>query len=61
MVIAPRMDHGTRARYQCYDGYELVGNHTTECRYGNWSSEIPVCLESKLLSYSAVASRTFVS
>ncbi|KAK7593077.1 hypothetical protein V9T40_007829 [Parthenolecanium corni] len=45
MVIAPRMDHGTRARFQCYDGYELIGNHTTECRYGNWSSEMPACVE----------------
>lgn len=52
MVIAPRMDHGTRARFQCYDGYELIGNHTTECRYGNWSSEMPACVESEPFSLS---------
>lgn len=46
MVIAPRMDHGTKARFRCYDGFTIQGNRTTECKYGNWSSEVPLCLES---------------
>ncbi|XP_065203954.1 sushi, von Willebrand factor type A, EGF and pentraxin domain-containing protein 1-like, partial [Planococcus citri] len=45
MIIAPKMEHGTKARFKCLDGYTILGNKTTECKYGNWSSEVPLCVE----------------
>ncbi|XP_066943300.1 sushi, von Willebrand factor type A, EGF and pentraxin domain-containing protein 1-like isoform X2 [Macrobrachium rosenbergii] len=45
MVIAPRTDHGMRARYRCKDGYKLEGPTTTECDYGNWTGTTPKCRE----------------
>lgn len=44
-VIAPKTDHGMRARFACRDGYTLNGNDVIECSYGNWSGEIPLCDE----------------
>lgn len=44
-VIAPKTDHGMRARFACRDGYTLRGSDVTECSYGNWSGEIPHCEE----------------
>ncbi|XP_015605333.1 uncharacterized protein LOC107272574 isoform X2 [Cephus cinctus] len=51
IVIAPKTDHGMRAVFKCKDGFELVGggpeNTSTfvECRYGNWTGDIPHCIE----------------
>ncbi|XP_014258644.1 CUB and sushi domain-containing protein 3 isoform X2 [Cimex lectularius] len=45
MVIAPKTEHGMKARFSCKDGYTLKGEGTTECRYGNWTGEIPYCQE----------------
>ena len=46
MVIAPRMEHGSRALYKCKDGFQLAGSNVTECNYGNWSGLPPTCQES---------------
>lgn len=46
MVIAPRMEHGSRALYKCKDGFQLGGSNVTECNYGNWSGLPPACQES---------------
>jgi hypothetical protein len=51
MVIAPRIEHGTRALFKCKDGFQLVGPNTTECMYGNWSEAMPVCQESKSFAH----------
>ena len=51
MVIAPRIEHGTRALFKCKDGFQLVGPNTTECMYGNWSEAMPVCQESKAFAH----------
>ncbi|XP_073987217.1 hig-anchoring scaffold protein isoform X2 [Rhodnius prolixus] len=45
MIIAPKTDHGMKARFACKDGYVLKGENTTECRYGTWSSAHPYCQE----------------
>ena len=51
MVIAPKTDHGMRAVFKCKDGFSLVGggpNNSSkhvECRYGNWTGDIPHCIE----------------
>ncbi|XP_068084486.1 sushi, von Willebrand factor type A, EGF and pentraxin domain-containing protein 1 [Anabrus simplex] len=45
MVIAPKTDHGMRARFKCKDGYTLRGGNTTECRFGNWTGDMPYCQE----------------
>lgn len=52
MVIAPRIEHGSKALYKCKDGYQLRGSNVTECGYGNWSGAPPVCQESKLPALS---------
>uniref|UniRef100_A0A1B6DCY4 Sushi, von Willebrand factor type A, EGF and pentraxin domain-containing protein 1 n=2 Tax=Clastoptera arizonana TaxID=38151 RepID=A0A1B6DCY4_9HEMI len=45
MVIAPKTEHGMKARYKCKDGFTLRGENTTECQYGNWTGELPYCQE----------------
>lgn len=45
MVIAPRMDHGMKARFKCKDGFEMVGYPLVTCSFGNWTGEIPKCEE----------------
>lgn len=51
MVIAPKTDHGMRAVFKCKDGFTLIGggpNNSSkhvECRYGNWTGDIPHCIE----------------
>ena len=45
MVIAPKIDHGMKAKFTCKDGFELKGNLFIECSYGNWTGEIPICSE----------------
>lgn len=45
MVIAPKMEHGMKARFKCKDGYQLKGNEFIECSFGNWTGEQPKCEE----------------
>ncbi|XP_012545704.3 uncharacterized protein LOC101741571 isoform X2 [Bombyx mori] len=45
MVIAPKTDHGMKARFRCKDGYEMKGNPIVVCSFGNWSGETPKCEE----------------
>ncbi|XP_063369637.1 uncharacterized protein LOC134657962 [Cydia amplana] len=45
MVIAPKTEHGMKARYRCKDGYELRGNPIVVCSFGNWSGEAAKCEE----------------
>ncbi|KAG6451661.1 uncharacterized protein LOC115444557 [Manduca sexta] len=45
MVIAPKTEHGMKARFRCKDGYELKGNPIVVCSFGNWSGETPKCEE----------------
>ncbi|CAG4983211.1 unnamed protein product [Parnassius apollo] len=45
MVIAPKTEHGMKARFRCKDGYELKGNPIVVCSFGNWSGETPRCEE----------------
>ncbi|VVC93465.1 unnamed protein product [Leptidea sinapis] len=45
MVIAPKTEHGMKARFRCKDGYELKGNPIVVCSFGTWSGETPKCEE----------------
>ncbi|XP_071053370.1 sushi, von Willebrand factor type A, EGF and pentraxin domain-containing protein 1 isoform X3 [Onthophagus taurus] len=45
MVIAPKIDHGMKAKFTCKDGFELKGNQFIECSFGNWTGEVPICQE----------------
>ncbi|XP_025833136.1 sushi, von Willebrand factor type A, EGF and pentraxin domain-containing protein 1 isoform X2 [Agrilus planipennis] len=45
MVIAPKMEHGMKAKFKCRDGYEVLGNDTVSCSFGEWVGEIPSCQE----------------
>lgn len=51
MVIAPKTDHGMKAIFKCKDGFELIGggpynnSYSVECQYGNWTGDIPHCIE----------------
>ncbi|XP_045762822.1 uncharacterized protein LOC123865673 [Maniola jurtina] len=45
MVIAPKTEHGMKARFRCRDGYELKGNPIVVCSFGVWSGEAPKCEE----------------
>ncbi|CAG9571132.1 unnamed protein product [Danaus chrysippus] len=45
MVIAPKTEHGMKARFRCKDGYELKGNPIVVCSFGVWSGETPKCEE----------------
>lgn len=45
MVIAPKTEHGMKARYKCKDGYTIRGEGTTTCLFGNWTGEPPYCQE----------------
>ncbi|KAL1454321.1 hypothetical protein WDU94_010593, partial [Cyamophila willieti] len=45
MVIAPKTDHGMRSLFKCHDGYELRGENTTLCQYGEWVGASPTCIE----------------
>jgi hypothetical protein len=45
MVIAPKTEHGMKARFRCKDGFELKGNPIVVCSFGNWSGEAPKCEE----------------
>lgn len=45
MVIAPKTEHGMKARFRCKDGFELKGYPIVVCSFGNWSGETPQCEE----------------
>ncbi|KAG8189218.1 hypothetical protein JTE90_013750 [Oedothorax gibbosus] len=45
MVIAPKTDHGMKALFRCKDGFKLDGPNVTECSFGIWTGETPVCNE----------------
>ncbi|XP_058446633.1 sushi, von Willebrand factor type A, EGF and pentraxin domain-containing protein 1 isoform X1 [Malaya genurostris] len=55
MVLAPKTEHGMRARFKCKDGYNLTapgGKELTNpndyvliCSFGNWTGETPLCQE----------------
>ena len=47
MVIAPKTEHGMKARFRCKDGFELKGNPIVVCSFGVWSGETPKCDEGK--------------
>lgn len=47
MVIAPKTEHGMKARFRCKDGFELKGNPIVVCSFGNWSGEMPKCEEGR--------------
>lgn len=48
MVIAPKTEHGMRARFKCKDGYTLLGDNITKCLFGNWTGVQPYCQEGEL-------------
>jgi len=48
LVIAPKTEHGMRARFKCKDGYILRGGNITKCLYGNWTGVQPYCQEGEL-------------
>ena len=44
--------HGSKAYYQCFNGYELSNKHTNvsaelKCQNGNWNGAVPLCIKSK--------------
>lgn len=55
MVLAPKTEHGMKARFKCKDGFKLVspeGKDVTDpndyvlmCSFGNWTGETPHCQE----------------
>ncbi|XP_021700723.1 sushi, von Willebrand factor type A, EGF and pentraxin domain-containing protein 1 [Aedes aegypti] len=55
MVLAPKTEHGMRARFKCKDGYTLVApggkelsnpnDYVLICSFGNWTGETPQCQE----------------
>lgn len=55
MVIAPKTEHGMKARFRCKDGFNLTapgGREITDpnefvmtCSFGNWTGHIPYCQE----------------
>ncbi|XP_041978220.1 uncharacterized protein LOC121732407 isoform X2 [Aricia agestis] len=45
MVIAPKTEHGMKARFRCKDGFELKGNPIVVCSFGVWTGETPRCEE----------------
>ncbi|EFN84956.1 MAM domain-containing glycosylphosphatidylinositol anchor protein 1 [Harpegnathos saltator] len=38
---------GRIMRYDCFEGYLLVGNKYTSCMHGNWDTPVPVCVSTK--------------
>lgn len=55
MVLAPKTEHGMKARFRCKDGFNLTapgGKEITDpnefvmtCSFGNWTGHIPYCQE----------------
>ena len=48
MVIAPKTEHGMKARFTCRDGFNLAGHNVTECQYGEWIGDPPMCNQSNI-------------
>lgn len=55
MVLAPKTEHGMKARFKCKDGFNLTGPGGKEitdmndfvltCSFGNWTGDSPQCSE----------------
>lgn len=55
MVLAPKTEHGMKARFKCKDGFNLTGPNGKEvvdeneyvltCAFGNWTGVTPACQE----------------
>lgn len=55
MVLAPKTEHGMKARFKCKDGFQLIGSDGKEvvdenayvmvCAFGNWTGVTPECKE----------------
>ncbi|XP_017849130.1 uncharacterized protein LOC108604254 isoform X1 [Drosophila busckii] len=55
MVMAPKTEHGMKARFKCKDGFKLVSpegkditdphDYVLTCSFGNWTGETPKCEE----------------
>ncbi|GAV05641.1 hypothetical protein RvY_15741 [Ramazzottius varieornatus] len=46
LVIAPKTDHGMKARFICNKGFRIIGEDTATCEYGNWTVQTPpICQE----------------
>lgn len=55
MVLAPKTEHGMKARFRCKDGFNLTGpggkdivnlnDYVLTCSFGNWTGETPFCQE----------------
>ena len=59
MVIAPKTEHGMRARFKCKDGYILRGGNITKCLFGNWTGVQPYCQEGEPSFISTLSPHTF--
>ncbi|XP_031618739.1 uncharacterized protein LOC116337915 isoform X2 [Contarinia nasturtii] len=55
MVLAPKTEHGMKARFKCKDGFKLTGpdgkevidenEYVRTCAFGNWTGLTPMCQE----------------
>lgn len=55
MVLAPKTEHGMKARFKCKDGFNLTGpggkevidenEYVLTCAFGNWTGITPGCQE----------------
>lgn len=55
MVLAPKTEHGMKARFKCKDGFNLTGpggkevidenEYVLTCAFGNWTGITPACQE----------------
>lgn len=55
MVLAPKTEHGMKARFKCKDGFKLItpegkdvideNEHVLTCAFGNWTGITPACQE----------------
>lgn len=57
MVIAPKTEHGMKARFKCKDGWVLtstsgkelsINENVLTCSFGNWTGDTPICQEGKV-------------
>lgn len=55
MILAPKTEHGMKARVKCKDGWKLLApdgkdvsdenEYTLTCQFGNWTGQMPHCQE----------------
>lgn len=55
MILAPKTEHGMKARVRCKDGWKLIGpdgkdvvdenEFVLTCQFGNWTGQMPACRE----------------